>query len=124
MTTYPFASADHLGLIATYPFACLDTIGLPRTSRFGSAGGSGEANGPVFINPNPSGEANGSVGACPDPRFMATGQGLRHFDNSAPASTYVAAAGQAKVSTTRERVVAPDGFGTNATTRWRVVLVE
>ena len=49
----------------------------------------GETNGPVFINPDPSGEANGSVGACPDPRFMSTGLGLRHFDPSAPASTYV-----------------------------------
>ncbi len=49
----------------------------------------GEANAPVFINPDPSGLANTSVGAGPDPRFMATGLGLRHFDPSAPASTYV-----------------------------------
>ena len=91
MTTIPFASAEPVGLTATYVSACLDPDGMTGTYLFGSAGGSGESIAPVFINPDPSGEANGSVGVCPDPRFMTTGQGLRQFDPSAPASTYVEA---------------------------------
>ena len=84
-----FAIPDPNGVTATYPFAFLDPNGLTDTFPFGSAGGSGEANGSVFIHPDTSGEANGSVGAGPDPRVMATGLGLRHFDPSAAASTYV-----------------------------------
>ena len=108
MPTYPFASADPFGLTATYPFASADPFGLTATYPFGSAGGSGEANAPVFINPDPSGEANGSVGACPDPRFMATGLGLRHFDPSAAASTYVDA-GRESVGRAKQQVVASPG---------------
>ena len=86
-----FAMLDHNGLTHTYPFASADSVGLTATFPFGSAGGSGEA--------------NGSVAACPDPRFMATGLGLRHFDPSAAASTYVAAGRESEVSTRRQRVV-------------------
>ena len=117
MTTYPFASADPVVLTTTYPFGCLDPLGLMATYPSGSAGGSGEANAPVFINPDPSGEANGSVGARPDPRFMPTGLGLRHFDPSASASTYVEA-GRESVGRTGSPAISngrreptPFGFG-------------